>query len=167
MLPEDWIKWIAHAWHYVVLAVTVLLALIASGHALLYRRDARAATLWVSFIWLMPLVGAVLYFIFGINRIKRRAVLLRGHLEPCRVEPSAPLCTVEQLALQLPPECAHLTSLARAAETVLTRPLLPGNRVEMLENGDAAFPAMLEAIRDAKQSITLSTYIFDHDEAGL
>jgi len=37
----------------------------------------------------------------------------------------------------------------------------------MLVNGDAAFPAMLAAIQQAKRSITLATYIFDHDEAGL
>jgi cardiolipin synthase len=35
-----------------------------------------------------------------------------------------------------------------------------GNRVELLSNGDEFFPPMLEAIREAKHSITLETYIW-------
>src|SRR5215218_6408265 len=36
----------------------------------------------------------------------------------------------------------------------LTAPVpMPGNKIELLENGDAYFPAMLEAIRGAKQSV--------------
>ena len=35
-----------------------------------------------------------------------------------------------------------------------------GNRVELLENGDRFFPAMLGAIRGAKETINLETYIF-------
>lgn len=39
-------------------------------------------------------------------------------------------------------------------------PLIDGNRVEALQNGDAIFPAMLAAIRGAKQSITVENFIF-------
>ena len=39
-------------------------------------------------------------------------------------------------------------------------PVVPGNRVTTLLNGDQAFPAMLEAIRSAERSITLEAYIF-------
>ena len=35
-----------------------------------------------------------------------------------------------------------------------------GNRIEPLLNGDEIFPAMLEAIRKAKRSVTLETYIW-------
>jgi len=37
-------------------------------------------------------------------------------------------------------------------------PVVPGNRVTTLLNGDQAFPAMLEAIRSARHSITLEAY---------
>ena len=39
-------------------------------------------------------------------------------------------------------------------------PVVPGNRVSALLNGDQAFPAMLEAISSARRSITLEAYIF-------
>ena len=39
-------------------------------------------------------------------------------------------------------------------------PLVPGNRVELLQNGEAFYPAMLAAIRQARHAITLEQYIF-------
>jgi cardiolipin synthase len=39
-------------------------------------------------------------------------------------------------------------------------PVVAGNRVTALLNGDEAFPAMLEAIRSARRSIALEAYIF-------
>ena len=48
----------------------------------------------------------------------------------------------------------------RTMTHLLGSPVVPGNRVIALQNGDQAFPAMLEAIRSAKRSITLEAYIF-------
>ena len=163
----DWLDPMANAWQYAVAALTLALSLLAAGHAVLYKRDTRAAVLWVGLIWLIPLVGAVLYFLLGINRLKREAIILRGHLERYRARQTVEDCSVEQLATLLPASSRHLTSIARATSQVLARPLLPGNRMEPLVNGDAAYPAMLEAIAGARHSLTLSTYIFDRDEAGL
>jgi cardiolipin synthase len=41
---------------------------------------------------------------------------------------------------------------------LIGRPLLQGNRVEQLINGDEIFPAMLEAIRSAKKTITFENW---------
>jgi cardiolipin synthase A/B len=41
-----------------------------------------------------------------------------------------------------------------------------GNAVELLEGGDALFPRMLEAIREARREVWLATYIFHRDEAA-
>ncbi|HVR41840.1 MAG TPA: cardiolipin synthase [Thermoanaerobaculia bacterium] len=45
-------------------------------------------------------------------------------------------------------------------------PLQPGNRVEVLRNGVEFFPAMLAAIRGAKRSITMESYIYWDGEIG-
>jgi cardiolipin synthase len=152
---------------YLLAALAFLLAVLGSAHAILYKRDSRAAVLWVGFIWLVPVVGGLLYFILGVNRIRRRAVLLRGNMERYQTAPHATPCLPEQLEQHLPPHAKHLNSLAEAVHKLVTRPLVPGNRLEPLVNGDQAFPAMLDAIGKAKHSIALSTYIFDRDEAGL
>ena len=48
----------------------------------------------------------------------------------------------------------------RAIGSLLGPPLLPGNAAAELLNGDRIFPAMLEAIGSARQSITFETYIY-------
>lgn len=44
--------------------------------------------------------------------------------------------------------------------------LVPGNRIDLLRNGDAYFPQMLEAIRSAKKTINFEAYIFYSDSIG-
>jgi cardiolipin synthase len=46
-------------------------------------------------------------------------------------------------------------------------PLILGNKVTLLQDGAATYPAMFEAIRNAQDHINLETYIFDNDEIGL
>ena len=154
-------------WHFGVAGLALLLSVLASGHAVLYKRDSRATISWVGFVWLVPLVGAVLYFLFGVNRIRRRAIQLRSNRERYQAQPHAPECAPEELARHLPAHAGHLHVLARVVGQVVGRPLLPGNRIEPLINGDQAYPAMLEAIHQAQYSISFQTYIFDRDEAGL
>src|SRR5262249_42273973 len=44
--------------------------------------------------------------------------------------------------------------------------MVAGNTAELLQNGDEIFPSMTNAIREAKVSVNLETYIFQPDEAG-
>ncbi len=48
----------------------------------------------------------------------------------------------------------------RVMSQLLGPPLVDGNRVEPLHNGGEIFPAMLEAIREAKRTITFETFIY-------
>ena len=155
-------------WQWVVAVATVALTVTAAGHAVLYKRDSRSALAWVGFVWLVPVLGAVLYFLFAINRVRRRASVLRSSFERYRAEPGPLHCSPEDLQHHLPKHTGHLQMLARLVDRVVERtPLLPGNSIQPLINGDEAFPAMLEAIRQAKTSVSLLTYIFDRDDAGL
>ncbi len=155
------------AWDFFLAGLAILLALVGSGHAVLYKRDSRAAIAWVGFIWLVPLAGAVLYFIFGVNRLRRQAASLRGRLPRYRSEVAHPECLPEQLHEQLPKQTGHLHTLARLVGGVIERPLLGGNRIDPLVNGEEAYPAMLEAIEQARESLSFETYIFDRDAVGL
>ena len=53
-----------------------------------------------------------------------------------------------------------------AAAGFLNVPLLRGGTAELLQNGDRFYPAMLEAIRGAKDTVNFEVYIFDSDETG-
>ena len=45
-------------------------------------------------------------------------------------------------------------------------PLIVGNRVTLLKDSSAAYPAMLDAIRSARDTINLETFIFSDDTVG-
>ena len=45
-------------------------------------------------------------------------------------------------------------------------PLIVGNRVTLLKNGSTTYPAMLDAIRSARDNINLETFIFSDDTVG-
>lgn len=44
--------------------------------------------------------------------------------------------------------------------------ILPGNTIKDLQNGDEIFPAMLEAIRGARKTISFETYIYWEGDVG-
>jgi len=159
-------------WEYVfghrrllVSLLDVSIDLLATVHVVLYKRDSRSAVAWVGLIWLVPFVGPVLYLFLGINRIQRRARALRHRLVGAQSRSSA-IFPSSKLTRTLPPEGAHLASLVRVVAHVSRRPLLQGNRVHPLVNGDEAYPAMLQAIDAASDSVCLSTYILDNDRVG-
>ena len=54
----------------------------------------------------------------------------------------------------------------RSMSVLLGPPILDGNKVEVLLNGDAIFPSMLKAIRVAEHTITFETYIYWSETIG-
>ena len=156
-----------HVWHIAAIGFGLLLSVLATGHAVLNKRDMHAVIAWVGFIWLVPLIGVVMYFIFGVNRIRHKAALLRRSFERCRTQPEQSECLPEELQRHLPHHGGYLKMLARVVGSVVERPLLPGNRIDPLVNGEEAYPAMLEAIQHARRTISFVTYIFDRDEVGM
>lgn len=152
----NWLDKISRFWPHIATGFDILAALLVSVHALLHKRDSRAATLWLGIIWFLPLFGPILYLALGVNRIRRRAISLgisRSHILPENYPPP-----------QL--EAEHLQTLATVVRKISKRPLTVGNKIAPLINGDEAFPAMLEAIESAKKTISLCTYIFDNDATG-
>ena len=153
--------------HLAVAGLALVLSVWACVHVILFKRDTRAAIGWVGFICWVPLIGSVIYFIFGVNRLRREAILLRGGMDRFRAGTPQGECAPEELHHHLPTHAAHLNMLARVVGDVVQRPLLPGNEIDPLLNGDEAYPAMIAAIEQARQTVSLQTYIFDRDEAGL
>jgi cardiolipin synthase len=58
------------------------------------------------------------------------------------------------------------SQFVRTMNHLLGPPLSGGNRVTALQNGDDIFPAMLDAIRAARHTITFETYIYWSGEVG-
>jgi cardiolipin synthase len=135
----------------------VVLAGAVTLHVLERKRDVAAAVAWIGVAWLSPIVGSALYFLFGVNRVARRAY---------RAGRRHSMGWVDDPATFLNPRHDHFAPLERAIGVITGRPPRLGNRVTMLRNGDEAYPPMLEAIAAAKVSIAFSSYIFDADRTG-
>jgi cardiolipin synthase A/B len=154
-----WFDILTRFWPRIAAGFDLAAALFASIHALLYKRDTRAATIWLGVVWLVPVFGPIFYLVLGVNRIRRRAVKLAVHKTLARPVP-------ENLGEPEHDGAEHLKLLARVVNRVIAQPLTTGNKISPLVNGDEAFPAMLAAIDSAQKSVALCSYIFDNDPTG-
>ena len=152
--------------HWILLALHAFLGITAAGHALLFKRDSTAALGWIAVCILFPLVGPFLYFLLGINRIRTRARRLHGlffiHFDDSQEsdDQKKPPAASE---LGVQPELYEIVKISRA---VTRWAIVGGNTVELLRNGEQAYPAMLAAIDEAETSLFLSTFIFGSDQTG-
>lgn len=148
---------------FLALATVLLaqfIALAAAIHAIMTKRDPRSAAGWSALILLAPLVGTLLYWLLGINRIERKAK---------KIYPSNPLVSPQEPATEYAPEIelsSSMQELMRLTGSLVGTRARAGNAVSPLENGEEAFKQMLDAIEDAQESILLSTFIFDNDPTG-
>lgn len=137
--------------------VGLFCSITATIHILLTKRDPAAAAGWIGVCWLMPIFGSLLYLMLGINRVHRRAQKM---MEPEKTTKDMPLKELRHEADR------QFVPLVKMLDRLTGRPLLEGNRVTCLHDGDNAYPVMIEAIHQARQSVLLCSYIFRHDEAG-
>lgn len=144
----------------------ILLACAAAGHSLLYKRDSRSALVWVSLNLTLPIIGPFFYWSLGINRISRRARSWQESgrwLNRAEINPDD---DPEHLIPPLPASAQHLSDLLHLEDKIVKARQHEGNRVVALIGGEEAYPAMLGAIRSARETINLSSYIFDADGIG-
>ena len=152
--------------HWMLIFLHFLVAFFAAGHALIFKSDPRAALGWIAVCLMFPFLGPLLYFLFGINRIHTRARKLQhpSHFQldgACELpnDPSGP--QISDLAVS--PEFSEIMRISCA---VTRRPLVGGNTIKLLQNGEQAYPAMVDAIERSQHSLFLSTYIFETNQTG-
>ena len=134
----------------------IVLALGVSMHVLLYKREPATAIGWVGLAWLAPVLGSLLYLLLGINRVRRRARILRA----ARAVPSAPWVPPAH------PRTDYLAALELTGQRITQRCVEDRNAIEILNNGDQGYPVMLASIEAAQRSVALASYIFRADRAG-
>ena len=144
-------------------------AAATGAHAVMYKRDPRAAAGWLLTVFAIPFLGPISYWTFGVNRIHRRRMedlsAAGPPVGPAEREAAEREATeVEERLVRI--GTPELTDLVRLSRRITGNPLLPGNLVEPLADGEEAYPAMLEAIAGARRTVDLETYIFDGDGTG-
>ncbi len=159
------LTWIQDHWLLLAFNVAWLgLGLTAAVHAVMYKRDSRSAAIWAYLSLTLPVLGPWLYWALGINRVERRAIKHVGRRRhPWERTPGPdPVRDPQTIRTAV----GHLHDLRTIADAVTRLPLVAGNRIEPLHHGEEAYPRMLEAIADARRTITLVSYIFDRDDVG-
>lgn len=152
-------------WGVVTLSLAVL-SILSAGHALLIKRDPRSALGWIVICLTLPLLGPLLYWGMGVNRISRTA---RQWLMSGRRLAGGDIFRFKEApgkAINLPPDFSDFSDLRSLADRVISYPLVAGNSITPLINGENAYPVMLKAINEAIHFVHLSTYIFDGDVTG-
>lgn len=153
---------------YLFLAALALgercLAVLSSGHAILHKRETQSVIGWVGLIWLSPFIGSLLYFCFGINRIERKGARIQKRMDHRFREAlrKGRFLSTDTSDKPLP----FGGRLNTVVSHITGKSLLGGNAVEPLVGGEQAYGQMLQAIENARKSISLATYIFDNDVVG-
>lgn len=153
-------------WPHVLALLSLVMGTVAAVHATMTKQEVRSALGWVGVIVLSPIIGALLYAIAGINRIRRNTLgqqrsLMHGTImdRVARFDADNSL-VVERFG-------RRFVAMKTVGDRVTRAALTTGNTIETLSDGDQAYAAMLEAIGLARRSIILETYILDHDRIGL
>lgn len=153
-------------WPHILAAISVALAAAAIVHVVMSKEEVRSAIGWVGVILLSPVVGALIYAIAGINRIRRASMISERRRSTGRGAHHPPHPDVSRVLVadQFGERFAAMKTLGdRVAKHAMT----VGNTIETLDGGDEAYAAMIAAIDGAGRSIILETYIFDRDAIGL
>ena len=163
----SWFSWGAAL--HVALFVSVAL------HVLRHRRRTDSTLLWLFATWLLPVVGALLYAMFGVDRVPRarwtRSVERRVRMDGARQaagEEVLPEAYWRSMGgAPAVPEDEWTRALDRPMAAMIENfPLLGGNEILPLLTGDEAFPRMLEAIRAARHHVHLQSFIVGNDAVG-
>lgn len=139
----------------------ILAAMAAVVHIIMVKDDEGVAIAWLGVVILSPIIGTMIYALFGINRIVRRVTEYRQKVAVPRAELEKGIFSALPTAL-----VENARSFYDMGQKIHEGGFCGGNEIMPLLNGDMAYPLMLKAIEEATESIALATYIFDNDVSG-
>jgi cardiolipin synthase A/B len=150
--------WLIAIFHLVVM-------LVAALHVLVSKRDHRAALGWIGVIVIFPVAGPVIYFVFGINRVRAKARLFAGRHLPVMhfgyERAKREVKDQDSMAERVSPPY-----LSPIGARTTGRALCANNHIAPLINGEQFFPRLLKVIDEAKDYILLSSYLFSPRGVG-
>lgn len=135
---------------------------------LIENRNPSKTIAWLLVIVFVPVVGVILYYLFGQKFSKVKTFQENNKLQQSRfLERWSALDPIMEANMQVLSE--QIGSLSRVFGFLVNQRISPpilGNGVKLLINGEEKFPALLEAIRGARHHIHLEYYIFEPDWIG-
>ncbi len=151
----DW-TWLRNAIFFLYAVTTISIIVVVLSE----NRNPVKSLAWVTVLMLLPLLGIVLYIVFGRN-IQNTSKMSRRNrrLLKKRERPSA----ADYRSLDLEPESAQQIRLAHALTGAA---FYTDNSVDVFTNGYDKFEALKADLRAAKRFINIEYYIFEDDQIG-
>ena len=163
--------------------VLFIICSVTAVHILLNKHEEPVSSvMWLIIVFAFPGVGVLFYLLFGINKINTKGLKIKiAHelilddlqksneisIERSSIHKALANHIKEQhefeflgLGKKYPEYCKMLDRLL--PDTIP----LKGNKISLLLDGTQAYPKMLEAIKEAKSSIHLQSYIIMNDAIG-
>jgi cardiolipin synthase len=131
---------------------------------LLKKREPTSSVAWILLIVVLPVLGGLLFLVFGINRVERKAVGMKRQTRRV-LGPILP----ELSQFESPPENSReplRNGLLRMATQINLMPATFGNRIEVLNETPRTLALMEQAIESASQTLHLEYYIWRPDRTG-
>lgn len=131
---------------------------------LLKSREPTSSIAWILLIIVLPVFGGLLFLVFGINRVERKAIGMKRQTRRV-LGPNLP--QLAQFEAALPPTRDPLHyGLLRMASQINLMPAMRGNRIEVLDDTSQTMDMIEEAIQGATESLHLEYYIWKPDRTG-
>lgn len=150
--------------HVILTLLEVGLASVTLPWVLLVkRRQPVSSVAWIMAIVFIPVLGSVLFLIFGINRVTRRTTS-RSRLTNAQAgqRPQVP-DYVWLPDSQVPSEIRQLVNLTRRISDTLPT---TGNSIELLRDTNRTLGLIEQSVHRAKATIHLEYYIWQPDRTG-
>lgn len=129
--------------------------------------EPQRTTLWMILVLSFPVFGMILYLLTGRNRRntlgRRVAASADRYLAEVESHPKLKQYYGDLLFF----EKEDLTETGKMLRRMLPETLfVSGNQLLLLRDGNAAYPEMLNAIREARHTISLQSFIIANDQFG-
>ncbi len=165
----DWWQTLAEYWREItafVAAIDGFLILIVIPWILAIKKEAISALAWCLLVILIPLLGVVLFILFGYQSVHRPLKRKRMHRRVFRAKNPAGRQPLHAEAEQAEDPDETWEGMGRLARRLEAYPLTSGNQLKVYYEGRPAFDDMFAAIRAADHHIHLEFFIFQYDELG-
>ncbi|MFO7869721.1 MAG: cardiolipin synthase [Bacteroidales bacterium] len=148
--------------------IYILVLILVCAKIVYDTRDPFKTTAYLLLAIFIPLIGIVIYFVFGINYRKRSiySKKLVGDEKGSQLIRKKLVAFSADNVSNEHTEVRYAQSLVKLLMNDSLSPLTIGNNVSLLINGEQKFPEMLAAIDQARNYIHLEYYIYEDDDIG-
>ena len=152
-----------------ILSVLYLITIIAICLMIVFENMSPVKTLsWVMVVVLVPFVGIIFYLFFGQNYRKEKIFSKKNILDLEQLTNYAAMQSnsLPDRMLQESPAIREKVHLMKLMLNNNKSALTEFNKIDLLIDGTNTFPAMLQAINEAKSFINMEFYRFESDKLG-